>query len=45
MIDNTVYLASDSIFVDYVADEDKEMKEIYDDMVADDEISRQKNYD
>ena len=29
MIDNTVYLASDSIFVDYVADEDKEMKEIY----------------
>lgn len=27
MIDNTVYLTSDSIFVDYFADEDKEMKE------------------
>lgn len=29
MIDNTVYLISDSIFVDYVTSEDKEMKETY----------------
>ena len=29
MIDNTVYLTSDSIFVDYVTAEDKEMKETY----------------
>lgn len=28
MIDNTIYLTSDSIFVDYVTD-DKEMKETY----------------
>ena len=27
MIDNTVYLTSDSIFVDYVTADDKEMKE------------------
>lgn len=31
MIDNTVYLTSDSIFVDYVTAEDKEMKETYSD--------------
>ena len=29
MIDNTVYLASDSIFVDYVTDYDQEIKETY----------------
>lgn len=29
MIDNTVYLTSDSIFVDYVTSEDKEMEETY----------------